>query len=55
MIANKVNEIKLKKYFEIDSNGDLDLEIDGMVNELKNKIILKLPEQKILKFKVKYT
>ena len=53
MIANKINEKKLKKYFELDSNGDLDIEINGLLNELKEKIVIKLPEQKVMKFKVK--
>ena len=53
MIANKINEKKLKKYFELDSNGDLDIEINGLLNELKEKIVIKLPEQNVMKFKVK--
>ena len=53
MISNKINEKKLKKYFELDSNGDLDIEINGLLNELKEKIVIKLPEQKVMKFKVK--
>ena len=55
MISNKINEKKLKKYFELDSNGDLDIEINGLLNELKEKIVIKLPEQKVMKFKVKST
>jgi len=53
MIANKINEKKLKKYFELDSKGDLDIEINGLLNELKEKITSKVPEKKIFKLKVR--
>ena len=53
MIVNKINEKKLKKYFELDSKGDLDVEINGLLNELKEKITSKLPEKKVFKLKVR--
>ncbi len=52
VISEKINEKKLKKYFELNSNGELDIEINGLLDDLKSKISDKLPENKILHLKV---
>ena len=52
IIANRLREKKLKKYFELNSNGELDEEINNRIIELQNKIATILPENKIFRFKV---
>ena len=52
MIANKISENKLKKYFELNRSGELDPEINRLLDDLKDKIATKLPENKIFNFKV---
>ncbi len=50
---NNLDKIKLaKRYFELDNKGTLDSNTNQMLDDLKSRIVSKLPQDKIFKFKI---